>query len=143
MSTRPLSSVRSSTSKTNRQLYNEHSMKATTTNVFGIPNCDTVKKARKWLDANDISYEFHDYKKKGIDKKTLSTWSKELGWEALLNRRGTTWRKLDDDVKSSINEARALDLMVEHTSMIKRPVIDTGKQLLLGFDEAAYQAAFD
>lgn len=109
-----------------------------TITVFGIPNCDTVKKSRKWLDANDISYEFHDYKKKGIDKKTLQSFCKELGWEAVLNRRGTTWRKLDDSGKADITEARALDLMVEHTSMIKRPVIDYGDGLLLGFDEEAY-----
>ncbi len=106
--------------------------------VYGIPNCDTVKKARKWLDANNVNYEFHDYKKKGIDRKTLKSWSKVLGWDALLNRRGTTWRKLDDSDKADINETRALDLMVEHTSMIKRPVIDYGDGLLLGFDEQAY-----
>ncbi|MFK8081809.1 MAG: ArsC family reductase [Granulosicoccus sp.] len=107
--------------------------------VFGIPNCDTVKKARKWLDANDISYEFHDYKKKGIDKKTLKSWCKELGWDALLNRRGTTWRKLDESDKADVNETRAVDLMVEHTSMIKRPVIAHDGGLLLGFDEAHYR----
>ncbi len=106
--------------------------------VFGIPNCDTVKKARKWLDANNVSYEFHDYKKKGIDKTTLQSFCKELGWDAVLNRRGTTWRKLDDSDKADITEPRALDLMVEHTSMIKRPVIDYGDGMLLGFDEAAY-----
>ncbi|MFK7860273.1 MAG: ArsC family reductase [Granulosicoccus sp.] len=109
--------------------------------VFGIPNCDTVRKARKWLDANNVSYEFHDYKKKGIDRKTLQSWSKELGWDALLNRRGTTWRKLDDGEKANVNEARALDLMVVHTSMIKRPVITHDGGLLLGFDETSYQEA--
>ena len=111
--------------------------------VFGIPNCDTVKKARKWLDANDISYEFHDYKKKGIEKKRLESWSKELGWDALLNRRGTTWRKLDESDKADVSEARALDLMVEHTSMIKRPVIEHDSGLLLGFDEERYQEVFN
>lgn len=110
--------------------------------VYGIPNCDTVKKARKWLDAHDVSYTFHDYKKSGIDKGTLSAWSKELGWEPLLNRRGTTWRKLDDAVKEGVDEARALSLMVEHTSMIKRPVIQAGSKLLLGFDEQQYQDVF-
>ena len=106
--------------------------------VYGIPNCDTVKKARKWLDSNGVGYEFHDYKKKGIDKKTLKAWVEELGWDALLNRRGTTWRKLDDSDKIDINETRALDLMVEHTSMIKRPVINYGDGLLLGFNEDVY-----
>ncbi len=108
--------------------------------VFGIPNCDTVKKARKWLDANDVSYEFHDYKKKGIEEATLTAWSKALGWEALLNRRGTTWRKLDEAQKQDIDEDRAIELMLEHTSMIKRPVIQHKAGLLLGFDETAYEA---
>lgn len=110
--------------------------------VYGIPNCDTIKKARKWFDNNGISYDFHDYKKAGIDKKTLKAWSKQLGWDALLNRRGTTWRKLDDSVKADIDETRALDLMVEHTSMIKRPVIKHDDGLLLGFDEAQYKKTF-
>ncbi len=108
--------------------------------VFGIPNCDTVKKARKWLDANDVSYEFHDYKKKGIDEKTLISWSKALGWEALLNKRGTTFRKLDETLKQDIDEGRAIALMQEHTSMIKRPVIQHDAGFLLGFDEEAYEA---
>lgn len=111
--------------------------------VFGIPNCDTVKKARKWLDANEINYEFHDYKKKGVDKKKLESWSNELGWDALLNRRGTTWRKLDESDKADVNEARAIDLMVEHTSMIKRPVIEYDSGLLLGFDEEKYRQALE
>lgn len=110
--------------------------------VYGIPNCDTIKKARKWFDNNGISYDFHDYKKAGIDKKTLKNWSKQLGWDALLNRRGTTWRKLDDSVKADIDESRALDLMVEHTSMIKRPVVVYDGGLLLGFDEAEYDRTF-
>ena len=110
----------------------------TQTIVYGIPNCDSVKKARKWLDANNISYEFHDYKKKGIDKASLESWSKVLGWDTLLNRRGTTWRKLDEAEKDGINEARAIELMIEHTSMIKRPVISHDGTLLAGFDEAAY-----
>lgn len=108
--------------------------------VYGISNCDTVKKARKWLDTNDVSYEFHDYKKLGIDATQLKQWCKKLGWEALLNRRGTTWRKLDDSQKADITEAKAVALMVEHTSMIKRPVITGGKTLLLGFDEEAYRS---
>lgn len=111
----------------------------TTTTVYGIPNCDTVKKSRKWLDSHKVSYEFHDYKKKGIDKKTLQAWSKALGWETLLNTRGTTWRKLDDVDKEGINEAKALDLMIEHTSMIKRPVIEQGDVLLVGFNDDEFQ----
>jgi len=111
---------------------------ADTVTVFGIANCDTVKKARKWLDANDVSYEFHDYKKKGIDKPTLSQWCKTLGWETLVNKRGTTWRKLPDADKEGLTQARAIQLMLNNTSLIKRPVIDNGATLLAGYDEARY-----
>lgn len=113
---------------------------ADTVTVFGIANCDSVKKARKWLDANDVSYDFHDYKKKGIDKPTLSQWCKTLGWEMLLNKRGTTWRKLPDADKEGLTQARAIQLMLDNTSLIKRPVIDTGTQLLAGYDEAQYSS---
>jgi len=109
--------------------------------LYGIANCDTVKKARKWLDANKLDYEFHDYKKLGVDTTQLQSWSKELGWEALLNRRGTTWRKLPDDQKADINETKAIALMAEHTSMIKRPVLVKNKTLLLGFDESTYKSS--
>ena len=111
----------------------------TTTTVFGIANCDTVKKSRKWLDNHNVPYEFHDYKKRGIDKNTLKSWSKTVGWESLLNRRGTTWRKLDDADKDGINETRAIDLMIEHTSMIKRPVVVQGDVLLVGFSDDEFQ----
>jgi arsenate reductase len=107
--------------------------------VFGIPNCDTVKKARKWLDAQSVSYDFHDYKKKGIDKGTLNGWCKELGWEALINRRGTTWRKLDDAQKADLNQVSALKLMHENTSLIKRPVIQAKNALILGFNAEQYE----
>lgn len=109
--------------------------------VFGIPNCDTVKKARKWLDAQSVSYDFHDYKKKGIDEDTLNTWCKELGWEALLNRRGTTWRKLDEAQKADLTQATAVKLMIDNTSLIKRPVIKTKTELLLGFNAEQYETA--
>lgn len=108
--------------------------------VYGIANCDTVKKAKKWLDSQSMDYEFHDYKKLGIDAGTLKDWCKQFGWEAVLNRRGTTWRKLDDNQKTDINEARAIALMVEHTSMIKRPVIVKGRKRLLGFNESSYES---
>lgn len=115
---------------------------ADTVTVYGIPNCDTLKKSRKWLEAHGVSHEFHDYKKKGIDKATLAHWCKELGWEVLLNKRGTTWRKLDDADKQDLTEARAIALMMDNTSLIKRPVIVSGDQLLVGFDEARYQSTF-
>lgn len=108
--------------------------------VFGISNCDTVKKARKWLDAQSVSYDFHDYKKKGIDEDTLNAWCNELGWEALVNRRGTTWRKLDDAQKADLNQASAVSLMQENTSLIKRPVVQTKNTLMLGFNAEEFES---
>lgn len=110
------------------------------TTLYGIPNCDSVKKARRWLEENGIDYDFHDYKKAGIDKATLEGWCREFGHDALLNTRGTTWRKLDDAQKQDINEARAIGLMLEHHSIIKRPVLVSGRKKLLGFDEAAWKS---
>lgn len=113
-----------------------------TTIVYGIPNCDTVRKARRWLDAHGVEYEFHDYKKKGIDAATLKLWSKDVGWEALLNRRGTTWRKLSDDDKEQVTAAGAIKLMQAHTSLIKRPVVEHGGVRLVGFDEGRFGEVF-
>jgi arsenate reductase len=107
--------------------------------MYGIPNCDTVKKARAWLDKRAIAYEFHDYKKAGIDAATLRRWCKEFGHEQVLNQRGTTWRKLDESQRHNLTEARAIKLMQEQPSMIKRPLVDTGKRLLLGFSEESYR----
>jgi arsenate reductase len=109
------------------------------TTLYGIKNCDTMKKARRWLDEHNVAYEFHDYKKEGIDEKTLTTWCKKLGWESLLNRRGTTWRKLPDKTKDSINEKSAIKLMLDQPSIIKRPVLKQGSNYLVGFDEQEYQ----
>ena len=110
--------------------------------VYGIPNCDTMKKARKWLEANNIDYDFHDYKKKGITKAKLKDWCKQTSWEVLLNRRGTTWRKLDDETKANINKTTAIEIMAENTSIIKRPVIENGDTVLVGFSEDEYKSAF-
>lgn len=108
--------------------------------VYGIKNCDTVKKALKWLDEHNISYEFHDFKKLGVSREKLEEWSGELGWEPLLNKRGTTWKKLDPQSQSKIqNKDEAFGLMQEKTSVIKRPVIEGRAKLILGFDEAVYQ----
>lgn len=112
------------------------------TTLYGIPNCDTVKKARRWLKEQDIDYDFHDYKKLGIDLETLQAWSKKADWEQLLNRRGTTWRKLDADTRDGVDASSALALMVEHTSLIKRPVVTSSGRLLVGFDEAEWSAHF-
>ncbi len=109
------------------------------TTLYGIPNCDSIKKARKWLEDNCIGYEFHDYKKAGIDKATLENWCKEFGYESLVNKRGTTWRKLDDKLKDNINEAKAIKIMQENTSVIKRPVLISEKTRIVGFSEADYK----
>ena len=107
--------------------------------LFGIPNCDTMKKARRWLEANDVLYTFHDYKKSGVPEKELKQWVKKVGWEILLNRRGTTWRKLDDSIKDNIDEASAIEVMLNNPSIIKRPVLESGKILLIGFKQEEYQ----
>lgn len=104
------------------------------TRIYGIKNCDTMKKAFSWLEEKGIAYEFHDYKKSGIPAAKLKEWEKVLGWEVLLNRKGTTWRKLDAATQAGINRENALQLMEEQTSIIKRPVLEQGKTLLAGFD---------
>ncbi|MDH5692103.1 MAG: ArsC family reductase [Gammaproteobacteria bacterium] len=113
------------------------------TDVYGIKNCGTVKKALNWLDENGIEYTFHDYKKEGVDETKLKSWVKELGWESLLNRRGLTWRKLSDEEKSGINQGNAIKIMLEKPSIIKRPLIIANREKLLGFDEDEYQKFFD
>lgn len=109
--------------------------------MYGIPNCDTIKKARKWLDENDVEYTFHNYKKDGVPEKELKSWVKQAGWETLLNRRGTTWRKLDDATKDNIDEASAIQVMLDNASIIKRPVLSSGKTLLVGFVPDDYKKA--
>ena len=101
--------------------------------IYGIKNCDTMKKARAWLDSHGVAYDFHDYKTEGIAKDKLKGWSDELGWETLLNRAGTTFRKLSDSDKDGLNERKALALMLAQPSMIKRPVLNLGGKLLVGF----------
>ena len=110
------------------------------TTIYGIKNCDTMKKARAWLDAHGVSYTFHDYKESGIDRAALEKWAKVVGWETLLNRSGTTFRKLPDAAKAGMTEAKAMKLMVEQPSMIKRPVLEHGRTLLVGFNEERYAA---
>ena len=107
--------------------------------LYGINNCDTIKKARQWLKEHAIEYTFHDYKKLSIDKPTLKTWCNELSYQALLNTRGTTWRKLDDSTKADMNEEKAIDIMLNNTSIIKRPLLDTGLTKILGFDKSQYE----
>ena len=108
--------------------------------VYGIKNCDTVKKALKWLDSHNIDYEFHDFKKSGISNEKLQEWAAKLGWESLLNKRGTTWKKLDPETQNLItNEKEAFKVMQEKNSVIKRPVLENNVSVLIGFDEIAYQ----
>lgn len=109
--------------------------------VYGIKNCNTVKSALEWLKKKKIEFEFHDYKSKGITEAKLKDWSKQVGWESLVNKRGTTWRQLDEATQKKItNEKASIALMLEKTSVIKRPLIEeNGKVLTLGFDEAMYK----
>ena len=109
--------------------------------IYGIKNCDTMKKARVWLDEHGADYSFHDYKTAGIDKDRLARWSKVVGWETLLNRAGTTFRKLPDEAKDNLTEKKAMTLMLAQPSMIKRPVLEIGGKLLVGFKPEAYAAA--
>lgn len=114
-------------------------------NIYGISNCDTVKKARKWLDEQGISYEFHDFKKEGLDEARLKDWENAVGWELLLNRRGTTWRKLPEEVRDTIGAQSAHDIMLENHSIIKRPVVEHDGSVFVGFnaDEWAQQFSND
>lgn len=106
--------------------------------MYGIKNCDTIKKARKWLEDAGVEYQFHDYKKDGLSPELLDGWISELGYEALLNKRGTTWRKLADDIKDNIDESSARAVMLDNPSIIKRPLLDTGSRKVLGFSAAEY-----
>ncbi|WP_129775169.1 ArsC family reductase [Peristeroidobacter soli] len=113
-----------------------------TTTIYGIKACDTMKKARAWLDEHGVKYQFHDYKVSGIDREHLEAWCKKAGWETVLNRAGTTFRKLPDADKADLNERKAIALMLAQPSMIKRPVLEKGAKLLIGFKPPEYQAAF-
>jgi len=110
--------------------------------MYGIRNCDTVKKARAWLDARGIGHDFHDYKTAGIDEVRLRAWADELGWERLLNRAGTAFRKLPDADKEGLDRDKAIALMLAQPSMIRRPVLDLGGRRLLGFSAESYEREF-
>ena len=115
--------------------------KAKRVTIYGIKNCDTMKKARGWLDSHKIDYTFHDYKSESIDRATLETWAKKAGWESLLNRAGTTFKKLPESDKEGVTEKKAISLMMAQPSMIKRPVLDIDGKLLVGFKSADYETA--
>ncbi|WP_375291426.1 ArsC family reductase [Qipengyuania sp.] len=112
--------------------------------IYGIPNCDSIKKARKWLEEQGLDYTFHDYKKEGVDAGALERWADTCGWEVLLNRRGTTFRKLDEAAKTDIDRDKALALMQAHPSLIKRPVATRtdGDRVLVGFAVSEWENAF-
>ncbi len=112
------------------------------TTIYGIKNCDTMKKAFTWLDGHKVAYSFHDYKKEGIDRARLEKWVKQAGWEVLLNRAGTTFKKLPDKDKTGLTEKKAIALMLAQPSMIKRPVVEKGAKLLVGFKPEEYAKAF-
>lgn len=106
--------------------------------IYGIKNCDTVKKALRFLDRKQCEYEFHDFKKEPPTKKQIDTWLKKIDWKILLNMRGMTWRKLDEATKDAINKTNAIKLMLEKPSIIKRPIVENGNVILVGFDEQEY-----
>ena len=110
--------------------------------IYGIKNCDTVKKACNWLTKNKLAYQFHDFRKEGLNQTKVKQWSSKVDWEVLLNRRSTTWRKLSDDEKDSINKTNAIKLMTEQPTLIKRPVIEYNDNVMVGFSEDTYKQTF-
>lgn len=113
-----------------------------TTTLYGIPNCDTIKKARKWLEQEGISYKFHDYRKDGISLELVSGFCQQLGWEQVINKRGTTFRQLTDEQKAGLNADNVLALLIAQPAMIKRPILHRHDELHLGFSDAQYRALF-
>ncbi|MDG6080068.1 arsenate reductase [Erythrobacter litoralis] len=117
-------------------------MTVTKVQIYGIPNCDSVRKARKWLDANAVPYMFHDFKKEGAAQARLTIWDDAVGWETLLNKRGTTFRKLSDAQKAALDREKAIALMEAQPSLIKRPVVEHDGAVLVGFDEGRWGEVF-
>ena len=111
--------------------------------LYGIRNCDRIKKARAWLNTRGVACQFHDYRTQGLDEALLRGWVTELGWEALINRQGQTWRRLDLALRNGMDEAQAIRVMLDNPSIIRRPLLDTGGQRYLGFSDAYYAAIFD
>ncbi len=110
--------------------------------LYGIKNCDTVKKARSWLDSHGVAYHLHDFRVDGLKKEQIVEWSTQLGWEALLNRRSTTWRQLSDEVKNGLDKAQAIELMLENPTLIKRPLLKQDGNYYVGFKDAEYKKLF-
>ncbi len=110
--------------------------------MYGIPNCDTIKKAKKWLETESIAYDFHDYRKQGIDKSMVETFCHQIGWKQVLNKRGTTYRQLSQEQKDTLNEQTAIELLIEYPAMIKRPILLVEKHYHIGFNAEQYQNIF-
>ena len=110
--------------------------------IYGIKNCDTMKKAMRWLDEHGVDYRFHDYRKEGLDANLLEAWEKEIGWETLLNRRGMLWRKLPERSRENIDRQSALQIMEENPGIIKRPLLDLGDRRVVGFKPETYEQLF-
>ena len=110
--------------------------------LYGIPNCDTVKKARTWLDQNNVEHQFHDFRKDGVDAAQVKQWIADLGVDTLINKRSTSWKALTDEQKSSLNESTALELILESPTLIKRPLLDKDGELQVGFKAATYETTF-
>lgn len=111
--------------------------------IYGIRNCDTMKKAFAWLEAKKIDYDFHDYKKEGVPPGKLEEWASRAGWEALANTRGPTWRKIPPERRENLTQARGLALLAENSSAIRRPIVEAGSALLVGFDAAKFGSTFE
>src|SRR4051812_9214711 len=111
--------------------------------IYGIKNCDTMKKARAWLDRNGVAYAFRDYKTAGLERARLERWARDVGWEALVNRSGTTFRKLPEKDRDGLDQSKAIALMLDQPSMIKRPVLDVEGEIIVGFKPETYARVFD
>jgi Spx/MgsR family transcriptional regulator len=125
-----------------KELIINNIMKKAMTTIYGIKNCDTIKKCTKWLDANEINFTYHDYRTDGIDKEMVTTFVKQLGWENVVNKRGTTYRQLTDEQKNTLNEESAIELLLKMPAMIKRPVLVHNNEYHLGFKPAQYETLF-
>ena len=111
--------------------------------IYGISNCDTVKKAKLWLDSQNIDYRFHDFRKDGIDSDIINGWLKTISWDKILNKRSTTWRTLDSSIQQAVNESNVVDLLVKNPTLIKRPVVDVNDIITIGFNSDTYQGIFN
>ena len=111
--------------------------------LYGISNCDTVKKAKNWLETHNIDYKFHDFRKQGLDANTINRWLQSVSWDKILNKRSTSWRNLDPSIQQTVNETKIVDLLIENPTLIKRPVMDVNDTITFGFNSDTYQGIFN